>query len=32
MSIVSGNYESEVPAKKDLGWVRGVFSCGNEHN
>ena len=29
MSIVSSNNESEDPAKKDLGWVRGVFSCAN---
>ena len=29
-SIVASNNESEVSAKKDLGWVRGVFSCANE--
>ena len=31
MSIVSNNNESEVPAKKDLGSVGGVFSCANGH-
>ena len=31
MSIFSNNNESEVPAKKDLGWVGGVFSCANGH-
>ena len=27
MSIVSSNIKSEIPAKRDLGWVRRVFLC-----